>query len=363
MKVVQKTVKQSLGDTKDISEMFNQMLGAGALNIIIAYPKYINMKNAVENLVRLFDAIQKSPFLTKTEEFKRCADELNHFVSEARKQIDYWFGMQLEEPANVTDEQRQKFTELYEGVKKSSLVNQFIIMCDKLVVYKNYFNDENNLNDKFLTNMVDPEFKPFPFSNLNLKYIFTMCGPNTKKFFMTILHKSFIISHTLWKVVTSPDVDVDQFVKIIMSNIDQIQNRPELGRCKDAFDKIKESVHMLKDNFSGYYRNFISTKDSTIIMQNFIIDVSKNQSNNPKVIKQFQKIVRYYQTMASSQIKNDKAKQLFEKVNEAFKQIEKNTTNLVDIGEDVPPMTADDAADPGQTYTADIKAKSLYDIE
>ena len=66
-----------------------------------------------------------------------------------------------------------------------------------------------------------------------------------------------------------------------MRNIDEIQKQPELHRCKDAFKKIKESVMMLKTNFNEYYRDFVDTSDNTIIMQHFIVDVSKSTEASP----------------------------------------------------------------------------------
>jgi hypothetical protein len=49
------------------------------------------------------------------------------------------------------------------------------------------------------------------------------------------------------------------------------------------------------------------------------------------VTAQFRKIISYYRNMAQSQIKNPKAKALFDKVNESIKSWERDTENLVNI--------------------------------
>jgi hypothetical protein len=131
--------------------------------------------------------------------------------------------------------------------------------------------------------------------------------------------------------MTSPDIDVDEFVNVIVSSIDQIKNQPSLSRCTRAFDKIKESVHMLKDNFSEYYKDFLETKNSTIIMENFVIDVSKNTKKDPQLMQQFRKIISHYRSLAKSNIQNPQLRALFERVNDQFNQGDESHPNIVNI--------------------------------
>jgi len=336
MKAKIKKVKIPVGGKDEgIAEMFNQMLGAGSLNMTIAYPKYLKIKHLTGELIKLFTMLKDSPFMVKFTEFAPQKEEIDQFIKESvvvyrdlfRMDFsDYDWNLNL-----IEDELKKSFSDLYDEVKKSQFIKQFIIMCDRLVPYKHYIEDIKNLNHKFITSMPGVEFIPFPFiPKFNIKYIFTLSGvgPNTITFFMTVLCKAFEFSHDLYKVISSPDVDVDQFTEVIMSNIGEIQKQSELNRCGDAFKKIKESVSMLKDNFGSYYRDFISTKDSTVMMQNFIADVAKKQDANPTVTRQFRVIINYYRKLAQQQIQNPKVKMLFDRVNESFQQLEKGTQNL-----------------------------------
>ena len=48
-KVVQKTIKD-----RNISDMFNQMIGTGNVDMNIVYPKYFNISTITTRLIKLF---------------------------------------------------------------------------------------------------------------------------------------------------------------------------------------------------------------------------------------------------------------------------------------------------------------------
>lgn len=357
-KVKVKKIKVPIGaDDGDLAEMFNQMLGTGSVNINIAYPRYKRIHGLCSQLVKLFRLLAESPFMRLHTEFAHQRAQIETFCAESQLSIDKMFRVDFAEYewnlSLVEEEQKKNFTEVYEEMKKSELVNVLIIMCDRLVPYKKNYTDLDKLSHKFISAMAGAEWTPFPFSSLNLKYIFSLggIGTNTIEFFMVILHKSYIMSHQLYEELQTPDIDIDQFVDFIMKNIDEIQKRPELSRCRDAFRKIKESVVLLKSNFNGYYRDFISTKDSTIIMQHFILDVSNKTEADARVTHQFRTIIAYYRKIAQDNITNPQIKMLFDKVNESFQALERGTENMVNIATDAaeePEATQGEAEEHGQ---------------
>lgn len=335
-----KKIKMPIGKDEDIAEMFNQMLGAGSINMTIAWPRYRRIKSLVENLVKLFEMLNKSPFMEKNADFAVQRSEISKFCANAKTQIDIMFDMDFSDYEwnlnLVEDDLKNKFSEAYDRMKKSDLINTFVIMCSNLAVYKKYISDVSKLNHKFITSMAGAEWDPFPFTSLNLKYIFSLnnIGENTIRFFMIVLNKAFELGYQLYKEISSPDIDVDQFVEIIMNSMKEIKKRPELSRCRKAFQKIEDSVNLLKDKFGNYYRDFISTKDSTIIMQHFIIDVSKSADADTETTRQFRQIINYYRKIAQEQITNPRVKMLFDRVNESFKELERGAENLVNIQDD-----------------------------
>lgn len=340
-----KTVKVPAGmRDENLAEIFNQMLGAGTVNVNVAYPRYERIRKTLDNLLKLFDMFAGSPLFNADAAYADNCQEIREFTKSGRAQIERLFSVDLkayEWNYNlVGDEDRAKFTEVYTACKKSDLVNTFIIMCDRLLTYKNYIRDANALDHKFISCMPGTSWVPFPFTGMNIKALVdgllaprpgvqTVGDPTLNvRYVLIVLNKAYQLSHNLWEEITSPDVDVNQFSSLIMNNIDAIQRHPKLSRCRQAFQKIKDSVSLLQQRFSGYYRDFVSTQDSTIMMQHFILDVSKNTQADPEVTRQFRQIISYYREVAQQQIKNPKVKMLFDKVSESFRELERGTQNL-----------------------------------
>ncbi len=323
----------NIADTGQLSEMFNQMLGTGNANMAIAYPRYRRLHELCLRQVELFE-IMANTSLLKQPGYASQRAQIVKFCTDSRAKMLTLFAMDFSDYewnlSLIDTEQVAKFTELYSGLKRDEFIHALVVMCDRLVPYRKNFEDKTAFNCKFITSMPGTEWCPFPFTTLNIKHIFSLMDVTADivTFFMTVLSRAYEFSRKLFEELRSPDIDVDQFVAIIIESMDKIQKIPELHRCHDAFAKIKESVGMLKSNFSGYYRDFIETNDSTIIMQHFILDVGKNTNSSPRVAAQFRKIIGYYQKIAAEQTSNPKMKALFDQVNEKFKVLDANTSNL-----------------------------------
>lgn len=334
MKAKVKKIKVPLtGKDEGISDMFNQMLGAGSVNLTISYPKYINMKQLCLQCNKVFRLLADSPWMKASVECTRAREEIHEFCKRSELEIESTFSIDLSEHEwnlnTVDDEIKKRFGESYEAAKKSRLIKSLILTLDRLVPYKQNFQDLSALNPKFLMCMTATEWTPFPFTSLNLRQVFMVADENTIRFFMTALFKLYELTHKLWQETSSPDVDVEQFVHVIMGNMDEIQKKaPELARCKKAFKKIADSVSLLKDKFGEYYRDYVETKDSTIMMQNFIIDVSNTTKSDPETMREFREIVKYYKKLAGQQQQNPKMKLLLEKISASFSELEKDTENL-----------------------------------
>lgn len=316
-----------------LSDMFNQMLGTGAINLNIAYPRYVRMKELSEKLIKLIDVIGKSPYIAKSEDMRPVQGDFERWVPMARAEHDRLFQCDLSDfqwdLAAVDEGAKKLFAELYTEAKKSMLVNTFITILDNLIPHKRYISDVNTITANFILLMPGVDFCPLPFTRLNFKRIVeSNPGEGTVRFFLMVLNKFLEFTNSMYNEISSPDIDVDQFVRMIESSMDQLQSRPELHRCRKAFAKIKESVHLLKNNFNNYYRDYLSAKDSTIIMQHFVIDVSKETSADPETIRQFRQIISYYRKLAQQQKHNPKLNAIFEKANECFKQLDKRTPNM-----------------------------------
>src|SRR3989344_2413842 len=91
-KVIVKKIKD-----KGINEMFNQMLGAGAINLNMCYPKYDNIKAYVSKLLEVINVFNNSPFLKNYGELELNRKDINAFIFKSRKECDEIFNVDLSE--------------------------------------------------------------------------------------------------------------------------------------------------------------------------------------------------------------------------------------------------------------------------
>lgn len=200
------------------------------------------------------------------------------------------------------------------------------------------------------------EFCPLPFSNINFKSMVVELTANTKqneqelKIITLILCKLYKMTYNLYEIFSRPDVDIEEFSKIIMSNIGEVKKR--IPRCDKAFKKIEESIHLLKRNFGEYFKDFTASQDSTIIMQSFISDVSQSASADLETTRQFKDIIMHYKKLSRAQGKNanPQVAALFKKASEGFKMLDGIKKNDDDDAD------ADDAEDGADEDDADDNA-------
>ncbi len=308
------------GEDDELAKMFSQMIGETA-DTSIVFPKYESLRQQCGDIIRVFRILLASDLIQINPSMKITKDSLSAYCDNMAKQHKHMF-----EELVVDDIQRViahytlnknfdcllipgetttlppdvevKFAKYYADIKNSEMIQSITSMCNELSVYKDNYKDKTILNHTFILNMSGVDWNPLPFK-FNIKDL--ICDMHVRhatiQFIMTMLNKLFHMSFDIYKLISSPDIDVEAFSKLLLDGIDALKKRPELSRCNDAFKKIKESVGLLKDNFGMYYRDFLKTGDNFTILENFIIDVSNNYNAGPSVASQFNTIIRYYHKM------------------------------------------------------------------
>jgi len=194
-----------------------------------------------------------------------------------------------------------------------------VLTCRNLIPYKNVLNDPTTTYDgAFIARIPGLEFKPYPFSSFNVKHAWASPAMNDsiRKYIYTLLKVSLDICKDVYDLITSPDVDVKEFSKIIISSIAQV--RKMIPRCDDAFNKIEESVALLEGRFGTYYKDFIQSKNPSTIIESFVIDVSNSGGADKRLAFQFKKIVAYYRKATQGKIKDPKLKKIFDMLQSNF---------------------------------------------
>lgn len=311
-KILKKKLKAGGNGNEDLAEMFNQMLGAGNVNLDIVYPKYIDLIAKIKASHKLIKIL--SNILPGIPEFDLSKKELNEYIDINTSKIEEKFTMTLDRTKPVSNEDREKFGAMYEELKADDIVLSLIVICNRLIKDKKHIGTADKVGYQFILNKPGMEYCVFSFSSCNLAYMLSLreVPEDIKKLTVNILHKLYTSTYSIYKIISSPDLDVDKFVDVIMSNIQAVKS--QIPRCDKAFREITNSVHMLKDNFGSYYKDFIQTKNQTIIMENFILDVSKKTKVDPQTTLQFRKIISYYRKIAQNKIKDPRVKKLFDKI-------------------------------------------------
>ena len=324
--------------------MFQGVLGGtGSSSLPITHQKYLRVRTHVERFLRLLGALQESALMT--ERFPEMRAHLAAYVTALRGQYAASFsvgdfseylpalagvaaaaGPTAADYARVPAAAMTEFETVFKAMKSCSLVNGILVTCRNLIVHKKSIGDAAALKDKFLARDAGMTFAPLPdLSQLNFKRIYndSALGPSERKFILVILNKMLSISHDVYEAISAPDVDVDEFVGIIMSSVEEVKKH--IPRCDQAFAKIIESVDMLKGNFSSYFKDYAASGNTSIMMENFVLDVSKNTNATPQVTAQFRRIISHYRKLAAQQSSNPKLQTLFAQVDANFQELERAT--------------------------------------
>jgi hypothetical protein len=345
-----KVVKATLAN-KDVLDMFQGVLGtsegAGALPVI--HPKYLRIRTHIDRFIRLLTALRDSALMGR---FPGPKAHLEEYVAALGGQFVASFNApDLGEGVDygrVSPELARQFGEAFQAAKKCNLVHMAIVTCKNLVPHKKSLEDPKALKDRFLVKDAGMTFAPLPdLPQLNFRQIYIGdLSPSEKEFVMMVLHKLLTITHDVYEAVSSPDIDVNEFVDVIVSSIGEVKKH--IPRCNEAFKKIEESVDLLKGNFGGYYKDYTASGNPTIIMENFVLDVSRNTKTSPQVTAQFRRIIAHYRKLASQQASHPKLQSLFQQVDANFQELERKSRDADAGGDDSDTDSSNESASPDE---------------
>lgn len=341
-----KTVRQTVGNA-DIQEMFSAMMGQGSKDYQIVWPKFKKVRHHTGRAIRILEWLASRPWLERLfpEEQKIIQD---YAAQLSREYAEHFGGVpdldrhldplqaqalggdtesQLELTPNferVPAEELEAFGEAYTKCVESDLVKTFVVTCRNLTDHKAALEDKENL-DKHILLGAGLAFAPFPqLPAANFKAFFHHVGLTVgeRETIMIFLHKLYHVTHDVYEAASLPDVNVDDFVEVIMGSMDDLKRH--IPRCDDAFAKIRDSVELLRGNFGRYHRDMKQAGNPSIIMENFVIDVSENSSGTSvRVKQQFKKIIGHYRKLAQSRPMDHRAKSLFGEIDRNFSELER----------------------------------------
>lgn len=354
--------KNVAANPEDFSKIFNQMTGVEEPDPQIIIPKYeCIMKN-----MRLIVLIFKKHFLDNVYINKNLREDNIHGFETLSKfmnicyddiktyHVDNSSHMDAEKikELNGNPELMQKYMmsfqigydlgklhPAYRDLKECTAINNILTASRDL--YKLVLEDQNRkgkpnhdlefsdkLSDGFIQHSQDDFMDIIPsITSLDFKIFWSHEDANkeVKKRIIYCLHLFLKYSEEIINNVMSPDIDMDEFVKIIIDSIAGLKKH--IPRCDKAFKKIEESVTLLKTNFNSYYKYYVASKNETSIIENFISDVaSENSNGDPQLVRQFKDIIKFYKDQVNkSGIKNNEIDMIFDALNLNITKLEEKT--------------------------------------
>lgn len=312
-----KYIKKVIGDAS-LENVFQEMFGAKEADPDVIRPKYVRARNIITKVYKiLLQFANFTEFKNKIPYMQTSCDEILKFTEKMKTELNLNCTY-VETEDNYRLLSGAELDAQYRQLKDCNIVRQLIILCSTLKLYDIYLRDLSNLNGRFVAREPGLSLKIFPFCSLDLKQLW-ICDNMidlVKKYVLTILHHIYISTLQLYDVITSPDVDLDKFTAVLMDSIKQLKGI--IPRCNEAFNRIERSVKLLKDNFNSYYKDSVQAANPSLIMESFVIDVSKQGGVSARVTQQFGRIITHMNKMSSNRPKNPTVDKLFAILNKNY---------------------------------------------
>lgn len=303
-------------DNPELAGVFSEMLSQDGSNVKITIPKYIKIYTLLEKFIKVIGLSASCGLLTYD------TDIVADFTEQLAK-----FGKHNEYaalPELITESKKKAFMKDYIAIKESDLVFHAYVTCDHLTEFAEPIKAGST---SFATNEAGIGLKLFSFADFDFKLLYSRWDEREASIMTKILSKLLDIGREIYDLITCPDIDMDEFAGIISNAIKEIKRIPKFSRCLKALSKLEESFGMFKSNFGSYYRDFVATKKSSIIMENFILDVAKDPTDL-ETIGQFKVIIEHFRSQGKLANTDPRISKILEEMNSKFDSLDQNAPNL-----------------------------------
>ncbi len=326
MSKVVKIRQKNSADSAEIGNLFEEMMGVKDAEPEIVRPKILQCKTLLQHIYKTMYQFSHFTLLQNNfPEVKQGMEEVNEFAENLKRNLHI-------DPHNEPDINdymslnRVEINSLYKKIKESDSVKQLIVLGGNLKRHSSYIDDIKNLRDGFIAQEPGLSFHIFNFSSFDLKLLWANNNitPVVKKYVLNVLHLLWKDCYELYEIITSPDVDIDKFTSLLVENIAKLKTQPGLNRCKRAFARIEQSLELLKERFTGYYRDSIASNNPNIMLENFIMDVSQQGDASASLTREFRIIIQHLHRMSqqNGRANDPNVKKLFAMINGNFNAME-----------------------------------------
>lgn len=337
-------INKCLGGS-DINAMFSEMLGLKDADPNIIIPKLVNIKNIllkIHKTINLFYDILITDFLCYSTELHEVKQYSNSLLEICKLEEDV--------SDNYVNISKEEINKLYKNITTSSIIKNVIVLCANLKRYYPNFDNNATFKINFINSEPGLEFKLLSFTSLDFKLLWNHenMSESKKRFILSILKNIYEKAYEIYTISTSPNIDLEEFTSVVIHGISELKKHPQLCRCKNAFKRIESSIDLLKSNFSSYYRDSIASENPSLLIMNFILDVSNQGGSNSNLTREFRELIIFMNKTleARGKMNNPEIKKIFSILNNNFTLMEKNDT------EQNPSNNPEPVCDSGEIFDA-----------
>jgi hypothetical protein len=354
-KVKSTTVTNSIKDP-DLIEMFNQMVGTSTPDPNIALPKYNKILKLSEDVLKILKSFIESPVCSSFHGFESGFSSITEFVKKSELQLKEF---KLEKNDKILNSEEldeinknpeklaeyikligmeykmQDFADKYNKLKENIVVKEIVMIAKNLKNLLKLQQDRDKhphhnlevrekLSASFIIESDGDYLQIFNFTKLDFKqlYLSEMMDKTKSNYILYALHILHNKSFEMVQLLTSPDIDSDKFAHTMIGYIDDISKK--IPRCTKAFNVIKGSVGLFKENFGGYYKDFVISKNPAIIIEDFVVDVANNNRSNPEITRQFREITSFCRKNTTGKVTDPRISKMFDMVSGNMDILEKD---------------------------------------
>jgi hypothetical protein len=355
-----KSMAKKAMDDPELQDMFNQMTGTSEPDPKIIAPKYEGILTESVELIKIIEAV----FVTRENipaeviaDFSKVFADMEAFVTSAHAELKsltldkttITAGASLAaanyDPKNIINVLQAlergydltKLGDIYKTLKTCNTMDRLIIAIrdlrkaveeDKKENHKKVHDLDNKdtLSDSFITTAAGDYFVLLP-SLCGMDFKQMLLHPKCNSIFrQRIKFALYVIlkkGATIIQHIMSPDIDIEKFSVVLIENIGKL--RKAIPRCDKAFNKIQKSVELLKTNFSGYYKDFVVSKNPGIIVESFVVDVAGSSTADSETTRQFGRIIDFYRQKTKNQKQDPQVDKIFELLGANMRALEAKT--------------------------------------
>lgn len=372
-RIKHKVVKKMLGSS-DVLGLFQDMMGTSEdkkYDYDIVWPKYKKIRHHAARFVRLVAWLRDTPRLLQTADIRT---DIEAFAARLEALFASAFSSpNLDPPLDgQTEEQKinhapdfsavpgkdiAAFTECYRVLESNEIFIIATQACEYLVRFRSYIEDKTQLKDRVFF-VCGAELVPFQsVPSCDFKYLHTQASLPDRETIKVFLHKLLTITYEINRATQIPDIDPAQFAETIMSSMSEIKKH--IPRCDQAFGILERSVDLLQNNFGEYYADMKCSGNSSMVMENFIIDVSKKSEGASVLVRtQFRTIIQKYRSLMKDSLDQDpRTRELMAHVDANLDQLEHPEDDTGGVEQPPEPAVPEEEAGPCESAKTPAEKK------